>query len=179
VAINVGPLTSGCAIPREAEPWLVTCGHDYFSTRSAEVVATEFARLSAADGFNVRLANEAHMPDLRHADRHLLPVLCTHILSRSGPPVCELTRATHTVHALRPAPATADLHVTMCNPVHARTKLRVEPRVQRAWSGTVDNGERVVVWEQAHDTEGYEMLLVETEQRLRGWVYARNIAELR
>ena len=157
------------------------CLFSFLSTRDVSVNARLRAATFSLGGSEVHgtFVTEVHVVTLDRATDTLLPLLCTHILSRSGPPVCELTRATHTVHALRPAPATADLHMTMCNASHAHTKLRVEPRVQRAWCGTVANGERVVAWEQAHDAEGYEMLLVETEQRLRGWVYARNIAELR
>jgi len=39
VAINTGPLTSNSAIPVGSDPWVVTCGQDYFNTRSKDVVA--------------------------------------------------------------------------------------------------------------------------------------------
>lgn len=60
VNINAGILTSNAAIPELSEPWLVTCGRDYFATSDESFVAKKFAELSAVPGHHIRLRSQQH-----------------------------------------------------------------------------------------------------------------------
>ena len=42
IAINAGPLTSNSQLPEHTVPWFITCGLDYFPTRSPDFVRRKF-----------------------------------------------------------------------------------------------------------------------------------------
>ena len=65
IAINAGCLTANVKIPRQAFPCFITCGRDYFRTKSPAYSNDQFQALSVSNrrALLVHLPSEQHMPD--------------------------------------------------------------------------------------------------------------------
>lgn len=176
IAMNAGPLTSKCTLPRGCVAWFITCGRDYFKTRDTVFVETRFASLSSARGHNIRLTYADHMPNLNNA---LLSVVSDAALH--GTSVSKWSNAAHTYTALSPVVSSPLLTMTVESHSSAsRVLLRWTAQSAPNWyvdKRAVSNGEKVSVAKQDVDEKGYEMLYVETPVT-SGWLYAINIAEL-
>ena len=181
--INAGNLMTNTPIPSECDPWFITCGDDYFPTRDLEYVADNFKKLSHNDGHQIHMPDQPHMPQLTNT---MLTNVVHHIVH--GQPLSPRFNVVklrgHAIAAAASAPLQESKpmftieHSSQCN-VYLRRRATKE-RIWYSDERYVNNGDEVVITKQATDEDMYLMLYVEEpDSGVRGWVYAKNIAELK
>mgnify|MGYP000106006175 CR=1 FL=1 len=181
VCINAGPLTSNSRLPKQCTPWFVTCGNDFFPTKSLSWVREAFAKLSDVQGVQIHSEDEMHTPDLNKT--LLLSQICQCLLGSICP--TKTNWGTNvSMHVLKPQPTLRLKRAFTVNSQKAtRVILRRSSSHKQDWvkdaagnDVSVKNSTRVCVTSQALDEKGYLMYHI-SNGKTRGWMYAMNFKE--
>ena len=181
VAINAGPLTSNTPLPTECTPCFVTCGGDYFPTKSPAFVMSKFIELAApgTEGFQVHLPRDAHMPDLEStpARKALLGDLCLNLINGTQPRQTMLNGSASVIMLKKvlSRPPASTVTALQNRPGLKQTILRSSPSTERNWAPTpniVYDGEELKILADEVDENGYLILKVQSNSGAKGWLYA-------
>jgi hypothetical protein len=196
IAINGGPITSNTQFPKHTLPFFITCEHDYFPTKNKSFVETQFNTLSEVTGYNLRLNDHGHMPDLSSSSTvSILSNICEYLLNPTVP-MKQMTTYSHNLYKLEQEKQmktyshkqfTPNEKIVLTVNSHKSSQinilLRKNPLSQLNKNifqdkRDVNNGDKIQILAEATDENKYKMYNVKSLTGVEGWIYAINIKEL-